>query len=180
MDLEIVETGNGGDLIKRSRDLSVIRGFENMPYLAMFGGNVEASTPFRRNQSQQAFDWWGNTLMFANNQAMQMNSETERLLKNVSLTSAGRILIEQSIKKDLEFMRAFAEISVTVQIINVNRILIGLRIVKPDNLSQRVFVYIWDATNLELTEREALPRGRGFVVENGEGIFDFTFDDSFE
>jgi hypothetical protein len=180
MDLEVKETGNGGDLIKKSKDLSVIRGFENMPYLAMFGGNVEASTPFRRNPSEQAFDYWGNSLLFANNPAVQMNSETERALNNTALSSSGLKIIEQAVKKDLAFMKTFAEVSVVVSIIEQNRILIAIKLVKPGILSQRVFVYIWDATNRELIEREAVPgRGRGYIISDA-GIFDFTFDDSFE
>jgi len=40
MDLEIVETLNGGDLLIKNNDLSMIEGLQNMPYIGMFGGNV--------------------------------------------------------------------------------------------------------------------------------------------
>lgn len=178
MDLEVIEGNNGGDLVKKSRDLSVIYGFENMPYLAMFGGNVAQSTPVRRNEGEQAFDFWGNTLLFPNDSSRQFNSETERLLNRVALTSSGRVLIEQAIKKDMAFMSSFANVSVVVTIISTNKILIGIRIVKPDNLSQNVFVYIWDATNKELMEKEFVTKNNGTIVVS-TGTFDETFDFTF-
>ena len=58
MDLKLIETGNGGDLVKNSKDLEVIFGFQNMPYLALFGGNPGFSTPTQRPENSQAFDWW--------------------------------------------------------------------------------------------------------------------------
>ena len=80
MDLRVIETKNGGDLVSKKRDLSVIEGFENMPYLALFGGCTEQSTPLLRVKSEQAFDWWGNNLFFPNDQSKQLNSITERIL----------------------------------------------------------------------------------------------------
>lgn len=177
MDLEIVETNNGGDLVKNPKDLSVINGFQNMPYLALFGGNKDASTPLTRVKNEQAFDWWANSLLFTNDTSVQMNSETERALDNVALNSFGRGLIEKAVKKDLEFMKPFANVSVTVSIIGIDRILIGIKIIRLDNLEQRAFVYIWDATNKELTEKEGLiNKGGGMTTK----IFDFSFDFSFE
>ena len=43
-DLALFETGNGGDYNFTGKDLAVVNGTENMPYIAMFGGNIEAST----------------------------------------------------------------------------------------------------------------------------------------
>lgn len=177
MDLELTETNNGGDFIKNGRDLSVIYGFENMPYLAMFGGNTEGSTPSRRNPAEQAKDYWANSLLFKNDPTVQMNSETERALKNTPLNSFGLGVIQQAVNKDLNFMKAFSNVSVIVSMIGINRIAIAVRIVKPGNLSQNVFVFIWDATNLELL-------ARGFANTTGGDvslrIFDDTFDFSFE
>jgi hypothetical protein len=179
MDLEVSETGNGGDLVKKSRDLSLVGSFQNVPYLSMFGGNVEQSTPQRRNPGEQAFDWWGNTLLFPNNQSRQMNSETERTLSKVALTSSGRILIEQAVKSDLQFMKPYAKVSVSVMIVNVDRIAIAIKIVRPNDLEDQVFVWIWDNAVRELSQREVIRTGQVFTVDPG-GIFDFSFDDSFE
>ena len=40
-DLQIIENGDGGDAVLNGNDLSIIDGFQNMPYLGMFGGNVD-------------------------------------------------------------------------------------------------------------------------------------------
>lgn len=152
MDIELRETSNGGDIVKNLKDLSIIFGFENMPYLAMFGGNVEASTPLQRAEGEQAFDWWGNSL-FPNDASVQINSLTERTLNTVALNSQGRTLIQRAVEKDLEFMRPFADVTVDVSIERLNRVTIRINIVKKDNLQERLFIYIWDATNSELTER---------------------------
>lgn len=153
MDLELKDIGNGGELIRTAKDLSVISGFENMPYLAMFGGNTEASTPVTRQEDEQAFDWWANSLLFPNDESIQMNSLTERTLRQVPLTSSGRKIIEEAVKKDLDFMKDFAKVSVDVSIPATDRAQINIKVVRLDNLQDRSFVYIWDATNNELIER---------------------------
>lgn len=177
MDLEIIESRSGGDLVAKKRDVSVIEGFENMPYLAMFGGNTEQSTPLTRIDGQQAFDWWGNNLFFLNDQSKQMNSLTERTLNSIALNSAGRLQIEEAIKQDLQFMSSFANVDVSVSIIGPDAILIGIRISKPENLSQQTFAYIWDATISELIELEVT--GSGQVQVPSGGIFSFEFDHTF-
>jgi hypothetical protein len=141
MDIELIETGNGGDLVISGNDFKKLMSFENMPYLAMFGGNVEASTPIARLQTEQAFDWWGNSFLLP---AEQMNSLTERTLKNTPLNSAGRQTIENAIKEDLKFMQSFAIIVVSATIVSDDVININIRITRPDNLQEREFIYIWD------------------------------------
>jgi hypothetical protein len=178
MDLEIIETNNGGDLVKNPKDLSMTFGFDNMVYLAMFGGNREASTPLLRDENAQAFDFWANSLLFANDSSIQMNSETERTLDKVALNSFGRTLIEKAVKKDLEFMDAFAVVSVAVSIVSVDTIAIAIKVVRLDNLEQRAFVYVWDATNSRLIQRQAVINKGGQTVTTR--IFDETFDFSFE
>lgn len=180
MDLEVIETGNGGDLVKKPKDLSVIYGFENMIYLAMFGGNVEASTPTQRLESEQAFDCWMNTLLMPNDLSIQFNSETERTLKQVALNSFGRTLIEQAVKKDLDFMSEFAIVKVVVIIPATDKVLIGIQLTQPDNLQQKVFIYIWDATRMELLNREVALGGGGNMSPQDFRIFDDSFDITFE
>lgn len=172
MDIKILETGNGGDLEKKTKDLSLVYGLENMPYLALFGGNVEASTPIKRNEGEQAFDFWANTLLMSNNPGIQFNSFTERVLNNTPLTSAGRILIEQAVKKDLEFMKKFAEVTVSVTIPATDKLEIGIKLLEPTNRQRREFIFIWDATRMEL-ETEVAARARTIPVSIG---FDYTLD----
>jgi hypothetical protein len=147
MDVELINTGNGGDCLKVGNDLSMVFSFENMPYIALFGGNKE-STPTVRNPTQQAFDWWGNSL-FPNQPSIQINSLTETAILSTALTSAGRLIIENAISADLEFMREFAIISISTEILSddVLKINIGLR--KPDNLQSNQFVFIWEQGKLK-------------------------------
>jgi phage gp46-like protein len=151
MDLKVIESGNGGDLVKNPKDLAVISGLGNMVYLALFGGNTEASTPTRRLPSEQDFSWWGNSLFFPNDPGIQFNSLTERRLNEVALTSSGRVQIEQAVIKDLEFMKDFAEVEVSASIPATDQIEIYVKVTQPDNQQEQEFTFLWDATNNELT-----------------------------
>lgn len=151
MDLKVIESGNGGDLVKTSKDLTVISGLGNMVYLALFGGNVKASTPQKRLASEEAFDWWGNSLFNPNDPDVQFNSLTERTLNNVALSSSGRLRIEQAAIKDLEFMKSFAVPTVSVSIPETDKVNIYVRVQEPDNQQEQAFTFIWDATKNEVT-----------------------------
>ncbi len=157
MDLLLEETLDGGDLIVKGLDLETVSGWQNAPYLALFGGNPAASTTGPKLENEEAFDYWGNYLFFPNNPDAQFNSETERTLREVSLTPNGRLRIEEAVKTDLAFMRDFAEIEVNVQIIAVNTIQINILISEPGNLQNQPFQFIWDATKEELTEGVPTP-----------------------
>lgn len=173
MDVKIVETGDGGDLVKTAKDIVVIDGLENMPYLALFGGNVSASTPVKKLTSEQNFDWWGNSLLIPNNPGVQFNSETERALNTIPLTSAGRSLIENAVRMDLKFMKTFARVAIAVAIVATDKIVIGIQLFEPDNQQKREFIYIWDATKREL---DILPTtSRGGTVSTDIG-FDYTLN----
>lgn len=156
MDLLLIETLNGGDLFKKGNDLLLIPGWQNMPYLAMFGGNTEAVTK-ERVQGEEAQDWWGNNLLMRGNSSIQFNSFTEKALKNTPLTSAGRVIIQKSVEKDLDFMKAFAVIKVEVLIVGPNKIKININVLQPVGKGKNVadqyrpFVFIWDGTLQTLT-----------------------------
>lgn len=153
-DLKMIETGSGGDfvLLQNRGDLEVTKGFHNMPYLGMFGGNVEQSTQ-QINESEQRFDWWGNTLFMDQNSSIQFNSDLERVLNNVPLTSSGRVQIQQAVQRDTEFIREFGTVQIQVLIANVDRVEILIQIQEPDNLETNEFIYIWDSTQNELKFR---------------------------
>lgn len=154
-DLAIIENGEGGDLVLTGNGLAVQDGWGNMPYLALFGGNVEASTT-KRLATQQAFDFWANSTLFDQDESVQMNSETERVLMEVVLNSAGRARIQQAVERDLKFMQDFATIKVSVTIEGIDRVNISIKVKEPDNLKgrssdqYRAFIFIWDATKKEL------------------------------
>lgn len=113
----VIETGNGGDLQLVGNDLGVVFKIENMIYLALFGGNKEAVTK-NKSVEVESLDFWGNSLFMPNNPSQQFNSITEKTLDKIALNSEGRILVENAIKKDLEFLSDFNvnyTLSATVQ-----------------------------------------------------------------
>ena len=148
-DLKLIETFDGGDLVLNGNDLQVIDGFQNMIYLALFGGNIEQSTK-EFDEDEERFDYWANDLLMLDSPDIQYNSETERTLNEVALNSRGRLLIEQSVKKDLEFMQDFGNIEVNVSIIQSDRVKINVIIKEPNELNSNEFNYIWGATENEL------------------------------
>ena len=172
-DVLILETLNGGDLNKVAGDLALAKGWENMPYIALFGGNVRQSTPTERVDGEQNFDWFGNA--FESEAGLQINSQTERVLSQVNLNSNGRILIEQAVNSDLEFMREFATVNVEVSIISDDRVQIDIAIIEPTNLQNKQYRYIWDSTKLSIDtiSNYVAP------IPEPEGTFDDTFDDTF-
>lgn len=177
MDLKLRESYSGGELVKTTKDFEVIYGFANMPYIALFGGNVEASTPVERVETEQNKDFWGNELLMLENPGIQFNSETERTLIKTPLTSAGRGIIQQAVFEDLRFMKDFARVGVSVAIVATDRVRIGIILNEPDNLQARQFIFIWDATRNEL--EDDLPSR---LIKPGEISmegFDYTFDFSF-
>lgn len=180
MDIQLKETFDGGDFVMKRNDVSIIEGFENMPYLGMFGGNPGFNTPQSRLRNQQAYDFWGNNLLSNNNASIQINSNTEYALITTALTSAGRLLIEQAVKRDLQFMRPFVKIGVAVIITGVDRVIIAIRMIQPDNLQQRDFIYIWDATKQELLLQEGGIVTGGLPTPIDAGLFDYTFDNTFD
>lgn len=149
-DLRMIETFDGGDIVLKGNDICVINGFQNMPYLGIFGGNIEESTR-EFNVDEKRFDFWGNELLMLNNSVIQFNSDTERLFNEVALNSSGRLLIEQTISTDLKFMDEFSTVSVSASIISDNRIEINIKIQEPNNVESNEFTYIWDSTKQELS-----------------------------
>ena len=148
-DLKLKETGSGGDLIFNGNDLEVVEGFQNMPYLGIYGGNLEQNTK-EFLPDEQRFDCWFNNLLLLKNSNIQFNSDFERLIGNIALTSSTRIDIEETIKSDLQFMNDFASVDVFASIIANDRLKIEIKITRPDGEQTEEFVYIWDATKKEL------------------------------
>jgi phage gp46-like protein len=133
-DVAIIETLNGGDLQQVGNDLAVVGSIENMIYLAMFGGNIEEVTS-PKFVPAQSFDYWGNSLLMPNSPSLQFNSYTEKIINSTPLTSSGRVLIENSIKKDLEFFKeSGATVSVSVEIVATDKIRVRITIAIQEQL----------------------------------------------
>jgi len=151
VDIFITETGNGGDMELKGRDVKSAFGWQNMVYLAMFGGNPANPTTAERPESEQAFDWWGNKVISTEDETKWFNSLTENTLNTVALNSQGRSLIENAVKTDLSFMNEFANVDVNVQIVGIDKVQITINILKPDNLQSTQLIYLWDGVEGNLT-----------------------------
>lgn len=150
-DLLVIETKNGGDLRRKGNDLAMVTGLENQPYLSMFGGGD--------NQ------WWGNGLLLSDIPTAQFFSETEHVLNNVALNSAGRIKIEQAVQNDLAYLKEFypgLTITVTARILSDDKVEIGI------NLNSAALEDVW--SSIDLTD---------FDIVTDNGIFNFVFGDEF-
>lgn len=155
-DLMVFESGTGGDVRLLGNDIEMTDSIFNMVYMALFGGNPEAVTTGSELESEQRGDFWGNGLLLPNDKESQFNSITEKTLDNTALDSAGRIEIEESVKTDLEFMSSLARVDVDVSIVEDDRVQIDVLLTEPDNLTEKSFQFIWDATRKELIEEITL------------------------
>lgn len=170
MDVAVLNTLNGGDIQVIGNDLASQNGWGNMVFLGLFGGNIDAVTDNNRVATQEANDFWGNTVLFPQDSDKQFNSTTEKTLKTVALNSSGRVKIEQAVKNDLAFMQSFANITVLVKIVSDDRIEIGIKVEEPENLNGRLpdqyrqFVLIWDATKQEIGDFRILDFNDDFFV----------------
>jgi hypothetical protein len=166
-DIRLFENYDGGDFILKGNDVEFVGGFQNMPYLGMFGGNIESNTQGAK-VTEQTFDFWGNFMLNPTNQNVWFNSDTERTLNTISLSSSTRLLIEQQVKKDLKFMEQFSTVNISVSIIGVDRIRIYIQIIEPNTNQVTEFSYIWDVTQNELiTQPVENQQGSGVGLDAG-------------
>lgn len=86
-DILIQEQNSGGDFIYLNNDLAAASLYENMPYLAMLGGD----------------DWFMNDLIEGDD-STKFLCRTERLCKETTLNSEGRLIIENGVIADLQFL----------------------------------------------------------------------------
>ncbi len=136
-DLAIIETLNGGDFQLQGNDLAVVNSIENMIYLALFGGNIEESTQQSFIQAQ-SFDYWGNSFLTPD---QQFNSDTERTLNSTPLTTSGRVIIENAIKKDLDFFKVFgATVTVSVSIIATDKLSVNIKVMFPNQQASMTII----------------------------------------
>jgi hypothetical protein len=116
----------------------------------LFGGNVEASTKGNEIPTEIREDWWGNSLIFADRNKKQFNSETEKTLNNTALNSSGRIKIERAINQDLNDFKSICDIKVSVSILGVNKLKISIFLQKPNSKQDKVMQIIWDSAKTEI------------------------------
>lgn len=149
MDIKLQDNKNGGDAIFTGGDFKIISGWQNMPYLAIVGGNLAMNT-IDFKETEQRFDWWGNSLFHPNNPNLQFNSDFERKINELPINSKSRLILEETIKNDLKFLKEFSTFTVDISIVGVDKYSIFIKIEEPTNLESNEFIYLWDATLNEL------------------------------
>jgi len=149
-DILIWQTGSGGDISLIDNDISLTERLYYKVYLCLFGGNYEASTKGNEVQGEERFDWWGNSLFFSENTSKQFNSETERVLKTVTLNSSGRVKILESVKNDLKLLKNISDVEVNVVILSSNSVSIEVNINEPSNISNSLLRMVWDNAKNEI------------------------------
>lgn len=146
----IYEDGNGGQLYPLNNDIARTDGLATLAYLEMFSGNVEADTVKENNIGELRKDWWGNDSNGNSNE--WINSETERTLQNIELSSASIARIRQSVIKDLKDLEQFGKIDVEVTLPGINKVQIEVTINEPSKKESNTLILIWDASKKEIIQ----------------------------
>jgi len=149
-DIHLFETGSGGDFTIVNNDLLMGESLYQQIYLALFGGNIEASTKPSYLESEERFDYWGNSLIWKDVKTKQFNSETERTLGNVALNSSGRLSILQAVNNDLDYLKGVVDFTVEVGIENVSRISITVSFSEKTNQQDKVLQMVWNNSKNEV------------------------------
>lgn len=149
-DINLFESGDGGEIAILDGDVVLTEQLYQQVYLALFGGNVEASTEPNTPVTEQRNDWWGNSLIFTETPEKQFNSITEKTLRTTTLNSTGRITILRAIEYDLQYLKNVANVTVNVVILGTYKIKIDVTLSRPQNQQDVVMQILWDGAKDEL------------------------------
>ena len=149
-DIQLFETGNGGDFALLNDDLLMSETLYQQIYLGLFGGNIEASTKASYLESEERFDYWGNSLIWNDSKTKQFNSETERVLANIALNSSGRLSIIQAVNKDLDYLKDVIDYTIEVVIENVSSLSISVSFSGKTNQQNRLLQMVWNNLKKEV------------------------------
>jgi len=149
-DILLFETGQGGDFSIVNDDLLLGESFYQQIFLALFGGNIEASTKSQYLDGEERFDYWANALLWKNEQTKQFNSTTERVIQTTTLNSSGRIKIIEAVKVDLEYLKPIADFTVEVEILGRDNLKIIINFTEKLNQQDKSFQMIYSNAKNEL------------------------------
>lgn len=145
MDLKIIETGSGGDVVFENGDLVLGSEVYNQPYLAHFGGNKEGISD-EYIEGKPRNDFWGNTII---QDKECFDSRFERALTQNEISSSGIKKIEQAAIDDMAYLEGFAETESTVVSKTIDRVDLHDKISSQNNVE---FSYIWNEAKDEVIE----------------------------
>lgn len=149
-DIMLYQTGSGGDMAVLNNDLVLGDVMFQQVHLALFGGNVKANTESSYIDTEERFDYWGNSLIWGNSKPEQFNSNTERTLRNVVLNSSGRLAILQAVNTDLEAIKGFVNYTASVSLVSTNSVKIAIELSSKTNVESKVLEIIFDNSKNEL------------------------------
>lgn len=149
-DINLFESGASGDFAIVNGDLLMGETLYQNIYLALFGGNIEASTKEVYLSSEERKDYWGNTLIWKDRKSVQFNSETERVIQNTTLNSSGRLLVIQSVNTDLEYLKSIINFEVEVSIPKHDMLRITINFGALSNQQDKVLQMVYDNAKKEV------------------------------
>jgi hypothetical protein len=125
-------------------------------YLALFGGNVEDSTRQSYLESEERFDYWGNSLIWKEKKTLQFNSETERTILKTVLNSSGRASIISAVNDDLKYLEPLIDYTVEVEIISNSKLRIIVNFTEKANQQDKTLQLIYDNAKQEIIIEKVL------------------------
>lgn len=149
-DINLHESGNGGEMSIVANDLLIGETLFQQVYLALFGGNIEAVTRGDEVIGQERFDYWANSLFFADNQTRQWNSETEKFITNMPFTTSNRLKLIEYAKIDLSYLNTLVNYSVDVAFESSNRVVIIVNFTEKGSQEDRVLQLVYDNAKNEV------------------------------
>lgn len=151
-DLQLYESGDGGDLIQLPNGMAQISGAKNEVYLALFGGDPEGSK------------WWADKTLHKGTPSRHYKSLTNQVLRKVVLNSAGRVRIEEAANKDLEYLKTiYPGTEIEVQVVIESHIRCAIIV----QLNGEELSFYWMADSLVVTTPGTVRRGVNYdIVEN--------------
>jgi hypothetical protein len=149
-DILLYETGQGGDFAIINDDLVMGESLYQQIFLALFGGNIEASTKINYLPTEERFDYWGNGLVWKDEKTKQFNSETERAIQNNALNSSGRLLILQAVDIDLTYLKSTLDYTIDVQITGRDNLRIIVNFTQKTNQQDRSLQMVYDNARNEV------------------------------
>lgn len=149
-DIALFESGSGGDFAIVNNDLLMGETLYQQIYLALFGGNIQASTESTYLETEDRYDYWGNSLIWKDIKTKQFNSETERTILTTTLNSSGRLSIIQAVYQDLNYLNAVVSFTVDVEVLDSNRIRIIVNISGKTNQQDKLLQLVYDNAKKEV------------------------------
>ena len=142
-DIGLKAVGSGSDYVFIDEDIQLSESLYMTIYIALFGGNVKASTTGDEISTEKREDWWGNEVFNLEEPEKQFNSETQRTLNNTPLSSSGRLTIKSAVENDLEFLKVFVDFEVEVLILSNSGVRINVSVISAET-SRDLYSLLWE------------------------------------